>query len=69
MKIFSLLFYIPIFNINRMKTNLKFELGNNYDLTILKNKNETILNNKTKTGFQDAALLPSKDIPKHPLLW
>ena len=68
MKIFSLLFYVPFLNVNRMKTNLKFELGNNYNIPT-KNNNKTILCNNTKDKYNDAALIPSKDIPKHPLLW
>ena len=49
------------------KTKLYFELGNNDDIILKNNKTNIIIKNKPKNS--DAALLPLKDQPKHPLLW
>ena len=60
-KLILTLFYLS--NIKNQKTNLNFELGNNYDAP--KKNNITNINKKN----QDCALIPLKDIPKNKPIW
>jgi hypothetical protein len=68
MKTFIFLFFIGLYKNNIIsKTKLLFELGDNYN-SIHKKIHEY---NTTKKPLEigDAALIPLKDIPKHPLIW
>jgi hypothetical protein len=70
MKFSLLLFFITTYRNNIISRNkLYFEVGNN-------NNNNNITKNINKCNstiksieYGDAALIPLKDLPKHPLLW
>ena len=65
MKILYFLFMIKL-NQNR-KTLLNFEIGNQYNLSVIR-KNSTIVKPNNEY-LNDAALIPLKDISKNYPLW